>query len=243
MKWWRRDFIGTNFHKEDANAILRILLSHRHTSDAIVWSQNKRGVYSVKSGYYVARQNLKNEDWAECSSSPKGRQVWSKLWKLRVPNKIKVFGWRGCHNILPTRDNLVRRKILEDDGCMLYSRMAETGVHALWECAVAKDVWSSSMIRLQKCGQDQQDVLQLFQELMERLSTAEFEAFLVQSWLILNQRNTVMHGGKLKDPRWLNKRAKDYLEDFHQAQGQFRFLEHLQVVMTHGFHRLNQSTS
>ena len=102
---------------------------------------------------------------------------------------------------------------------MLCSRMAETGVHALWECAVAKDVWSSSMIRLQKCGQDQQDVLQLFQELVERLSTVEFEAFLVQSWLIWNQRNTVMHGGKLKDPSWLNKRAKDYLEDFHQAQG------------------------
>ena len=42
------------------------------------------------------------------------------------------------------------------------------------------------MIRLQKCGQGQQDVLQLFQELMERLSTVEFELFLVQSWLIWN---------------------------------------------------------
>ena len=136
-----------------------------------------------------------------------------------MPNKIKVFGWRACHNILPTRDNLVRRKILEDDGRILCSRMAETGIHALWECVGVKDVWSSSMIRLQKCDQGQQDVLQLFQELMERLSTAKFELFLVQSWLIWNQRNTVVHGGKLKDLRWLNKRAKEYLEDFHQAQG------------------------
>ena len=101
-----------------------------------------------------------------------------------MPNKIKVFGWRACHNIFPTRDNLVLRKIVEDDGCMLCSRRAETGIHALWECAVAKDVWSGSVIRLQKCGQGQQDVLHLFQELLGKLSTAEFELFLVQSWII-----------------------------------------------------------
>lgn len=32
----------------------------------------------------------------------------------------------------------------------------------------------------------------------------------------------VVYGGKLKDPRWLNKRAKEFLEDFHHAQGQLR---------------------
>ena len=91
---------------------------------------------------------------------------------------------------------------------MLCSREVEIGVHALWECAVAKDVWSGSMIRIQKCGQGQLDVLHLFQELMGKLSTAEFELFVVQTWIIWNQRNTVVFGGKLKDPKWLNKRAK-----------------------------------
>ena len=98
----------------------------------------------------MARQVFKAEDWAESSSGPIGCQVWAKLWKLNVPNKIKVFGWRACHNILPTRDNLMLRKIVEEDGCMLCSRGAETRIHALWECAVAKDEWSGSMIRLQR---------------------------------------------------------------------------------------------
>ena len=184
LKWWRRDFIGAKFHKEDVNAILQIPLSHRHTQDAIVWLLNKRGVYSVKSGYHVAIQSLNKEDWAECSSGPKGSQVWSKLWKLRVPNKMKVFGWRACHNILPTRDNLVLRRILEDDGCILCSRMAETGIHALWECGVAQDVWAGSFIRLQKCIQGLEDVIQLFEDLLSRMSTTEFELFLVQAWFI-----------------------------------------------------------
>ena len=152
LKGWRRDFIMAHFHKDDAEAILRLPLSHRLVPDAIAWLHNKRGVYFVKSGYHVARQILKTEDWVESSSGPTSYQVWPKLWKLHVPNKIKVFAWRACH-ILPTRDNLVRRKIVETDVCVLCSREAETGVHALWECAVAKDVWSNSIVRIQKCGQ------------------------------------------------------------------------------------------
>ena len=105
---------------------------------------------------------------------------------------------------------------------MLCSREVETGVHALWECAVAKDVWSGSMIRIQKYGQGQQDVLHLFQELLGKLSIAEFELFVVQTWIIWNQRNTVVFGGKLKDPKWLNKWAKELLDNFHHAQGQLR---------------------
>ena len=46
-----------------------------------------------------------------------GSLVWAKLWKLQIPNKIKLFGWRACLDILPTRVNLARRKILEDDKC------------------------------------------------------------------------------------------------------------------------------
>ena len=42
--------------------------------------------------------------------------------------------------------------------------------------------------------------------------------FLVQAWLIWNQRNTIVYGGKLKDPNWLNKRAVEFLQEFQQAQ-------------------------
>ena len=53
---WRREFIMANFHCDDADAICRIPLSRRSVMDSIVWLHNKKGVYSVKSGYHVARQ-------------------------------------------------------------------------------------------------------------------------------------------------------------------------------------------
>ena len=42
----------------------------------------------------------------------------------------------------------------------------------------------------------------------------------MQAWLIWNQRNTIIYGGKLKDPNWLNKRAVEFLQEFQQAQDQ-----------------------
>ena len=158
LKEWKNDLIVAKFHKEDADAILRIPLSHRQASDAITWLHTKKGDYSVRSGYHAARKLKKSEEMAETSTGPFGVQVWSKLWKLRVPNKVKVFGWRACLNTLPTRANLVKRKIIHEDVCMLCSRESETGVHALWTCAVAKDVWAGSCGRLQKSHHGQQDV-------------------------------------------------------------------------------------
>ena len=40
------------------------------------------------------------------------------------------------------------------------------------------------------------------------------EVVLVQAWLIWNQRNRVVHGGKFHDLGWLNNRARELLEEY-----------------------------
>ena len=54
----------------------------------------------------------KNE--GECSKVMNGGVVWRSLWKLHVPNKIKVFAWRALHDILHTCENLARQRIVTD---------------------------------------------------------------------------------------------------------------------------------
>ena len=53
---------------------------------------------------------------------------------------------------------------------------------------------------------------------MNRLPREELEHFLVQVWIIWNQRNAVVHGGQLKEPGWLNRRAKEFLDEYKKAQ-------------------------
>ena len=117
----------------------------------------------MKSTYKVARALLKKEDWAESSSSSGSCRVWAAIWKLRIPNKIKVFGWRACHDILPTRRNLKKKRILMDDVCPLCGLSQESTIHALWECTIAQDVWYGSVRALQKCGTSQLDFVALLE--------------------------------------------------------------------------------
>ena len=89
---WDRDFIWQNFHRDDAEAILRVPLSYRFISDSVVWLGENSGEYSMRSGYREARKVCKGMDWTESSRGVVVGGVWKTLWKLKVPNKIKVFG-------------------------------------------------------------------------------------------------------------------------------------------------------
>ena len=68
------------------------------------------------------------------------------------------------------------------------------------------------------------DMLHLVEDMHGRLTNEELELFWAQSWLIWNQRNTLMHGGVIQDPGRLNQRARDYLEEFRMAQVQLGIL-------------------
>ena len=68
------------------------------------------------------------------------RKLWTAIWKLTLPNKIKICGWRACHAILHTAENLTKRKVVLERNCPLCMREVETTVHALWDCAMVQDI-------------------------------------------------------------------------------------------------------
>lgn len=146
--------------------------------------------------------------------------MWKTLWKLKVPNKIKVFGWRAYHNILPTHVNLAQKQIIQDNRCEACKTEPETVIHALWNCGMAQDVWAGCSALLQNCLVEQDDMLQLMDEVINRLPFDELGQFLVQAWLVWHQRNAMILGKKLQELGVLNKRAKDLMEEFMLANTQ-----------------------
>ena len=198
---------------------MRIPLSHGHSVDTLFSLYSKNGEYSVKSSYQTARQiRSAEEGCGECSMARSDDALWKLLWKLHIPSKIKVFAWRALHDILPTRVNLMRRKIVDDGTCQLCQRENETVLHVLWECSVAKDVWAGCSRELQKHVSGQNDLAFLFEELRQKLSVEVFELFVVQLWLIWSQRNAIIHGGVMQDPTKLGQRAREFVEEYRQAQ-------------------------
>jgi hypothetical protein len=53
--------------------------------------------------------------------------------------------WKACQNILPTKDNLVKRKIIQDPLCLICGLESKTSFHILWDCPSARDVWGVSL--------------------------------------------------------------------------------------------------
>ena len=211
---WRSEFIMDMFEKKDVEAKCRIQLSRRHMEDIMIWMHQKKRMFTVKSAYKVARDVLRGGRVAESTRGCVGKRIWSALWKLRIPNKIKVFGWRACNDVLPTKLNLSKRRIIDDAMCSISLRFPESVVHALWECDVARDVWVGSLKILQKGGSGMVDMVQLMEYLLVRVESQDMEVVLIQAWLIWNQRNKVVHGGKFHNSGWLNNRAREFLEEF-----------------------------
>jgi hypothetical protein len=49
------------------------------------------------------------------SSHAKEEEVfWKELWKLRAPAVVKNFVWKVGNELLPTKGNLFRRKVIQD---------------------------------------------------------------------------------------------------------------------------------
>lgn len=79
------------------------------------------------------------------TSNPKTlNTLWKKIWSINSPRVVKMFLWKTCSNILPTKENLYKRKIANDPLYVICGREAETIGHVLWNRSMANDVWMDS---------------------------------------------------------------------------------------------------
>ena len=98
----------------------------------------KRILFSTIGILYIVYGLQQQENGGlEGSGLKKGEVVWPKLWKYKVLNKINAFGWRMCQNILPTRENLFHRKVVEDRRCEACKQEVESVIYVMWKCGVA----------------------------------------------------------------------------------------------------------
>jgi hypothetical protein len=39
-----------------------------------------------------------------CSNRDSNRTLWKAIWKIEVPRATKIFLWKACSGILPTKE-------------------------------------------------------------------------------------------------------------------------------------------
>ena len=125
---------------------------------------------------------------------------WKAVWKIRVPNAVKVFLWRACSNILPTKDNLLKRGVVNEDLCLLCTRERETVLHTLWECPAIEDVWGSSASCIQKTAGKFFTFVKVVEAMVLKCSGEELSIFASTAKMIWARRNSVVFGGMFMHP-------------------------------------------
>ena len=113
-----------------ADCIKSIPLCWTIQDDCLIWPTGGSGEYSVKSGYKIL---CEDEDSGAILSLDRSEQdlFWKRIWRLRLPNKIKLFLWQVCSNASPTKENLKRRKILDDAKCSACLSAQESIFHTI----------------------------------------------------------------------------------------------------------------
>jgi len=93
---------------------------------------------------------------------------------------------------LPTKVNLCRWKVVEDDFCPCCTREVESVIHALWCCPAAQDVWGRGSIVFQKCKTKGGSFKQLMDECLNRPSKEDVELMAVICRHIWLRRNKMV---------------------------------------------------
>lgn len=157
----------------------------------------KNGEFSVKNAYHMAKEG-DEERYGGSSSGSSATRLWKEVWKVEGPRVVKNFLWQACNEILPTRSNLFKRRIISDPLCPICRLEQEMVSHILWSCTSNSDVWIESFEctkKLHKCPSTEDALLNIFEMLHERLPDEELYLVIVimrQIWL---RRNEVVFGG------------------------------------------------
>lgn len=95
---WNEDLIRTFFEENSAEGILKIVWPANSREDKLIWYGNPRGQFSVGNCYDV-----------NCNSSRLNDEIWKKLWKAHIHERLKIFIWRVLTNVLPSKEVLSER--------------------------------------------------------------------------------------------------------------------------------------
>lgn len=115
--------------------------------------------------------------------------------------------WRAAHNLLPTIDNLWKKKVVMDSVCRRCHSNREDVFHALVGCRAARKVWKLTEFYEDIKILAHQDMLSVLQDLAGMRKKDDLGLIIATCWAIWYARNRVVNEGKQEDPQITAARA------------------------------------
>ena len=203
---WKGEIIESYFFEWEAKIIKNIPLCRSIQEDVLIWPFSPDGEYTVQTGYrFLQKQHLDNEPGS--SEAAELKSLWKKIWGLKVPGKVRNLVWRACKNALPTKMNLLHRKVVTSAVCELCNLHTEDPAHALYHCPKLETLWQSTPLwghsTIKQCSS--------FLDIMFVVCADDRdpELFSAMAWTLWNRRNNLRLGKPAVPLEQVLHRARD----------------------------------
>jgi hypothetical protein len=201
---WQQQLTLTESHQlDELQGLLYDFSFNPELTDRWKWKPDRMGTFSVRS-YYAVLMELQQVLVLEASILA----ALKKLWKIDVPSKVLVFGWRFFLDRLPTRLALHHRGIIlnpNDMSCAFCSLNSEDIGHLFFSCQFSVGIWndiSNWIGKVIPTGVDYCTHFLLFGDLV-RLKKGSGRVsrliWLATTWYIWKLRNDVIFNGVIPD--------------------------------------------
>ena len=97
--------------------------------DSPSWRYNASGAFSTRSAYMSLTKN------------GNGQWKWKNLWKLKVPQRSRMFMWLLCSESVLTNVEKNKRGMTDVMECGSCKGIPEDVLHVVRECKKAAEVW------------------------------------------------------------------------------------------------------
>ncbi|CAN1296474.1 Putative ribonuclease H protein At1g65750 [Linum perenne] len=185
---WDVEKLRAIFPEDMVREIRKIPIGPPHLEDKWLWHGDKKGKFSVKGCYWLMKNG--NTQPREARGQY-GTADWKWLWQLKIPSKVKLFLWRGCCNILPTRMNLYRRSCCDSSRCLGCNEQDESTEHMLLSCRKIGEFWREAAPFAREV-EEGESFMQWLMRSKDNLQPPHVIKLICCCWFIWKQRNDLV---------------------------------------------------
>ncbi|CAN1334919.1 Putative ribonuclease H protein At1g65750 [Linum perenne] len=208
---WDESRVRTLFIPEEANIIMSMPLAGGRV-DKRIWHYSRNSDYTVRSAYRLLREVVVPTGELQVQGD------WTRLWRSRVPQKMKHMVWRTMRGVLPTKETLQRRGIAVDWDCGVCKGNPETPRHLFLDCEFAMDCWAAAGIQTEVL--QWRDNSEAFTEWMETVlkegDDRSVHKVVSVLWAIWKERNERLWSQKASEVT--TRRAEEAVIEWQLAQ-------------------------
>jgi hypothetical protein len=223
MRMWDRDKIESLFSLHIANRIVETPLTNVVEEDKLIWSENRDGVYSVRSGYKVMMQIKKQND------ALSQRSDWLRLWKIKAPPKAKHLLWRICRGCLPSRVRLQEKHVPCILSCPLCDHPHEDEWHAFFTCTTSIQARHAAGLDhvLSQRIQHASNIHDLVLDVCSNETAEDAGRFAMLAWVLWQNRNNKVWNASQETGRNLGFKSRHMWDEWCDMQQASQVTRHV----------------